>query len=580
MKQKTQTVGFERRRGMVFACMRALPTAILLGWFAAGCGRSPDPLPPKAPRPVTVLTLSKQTPEGSYQVSGAVKSWKTQQIGFEVAGRVEWVLEPGEDVEPRIVSPEGTLIEQGRPMAAIDRARYEVALASAKARLRAAELERDAIEIRFQESLPAEIKSAEFDHALAVSELERIKKLLQQKAASQAEYDQAENLEKTRRSRVTALMASRKQAEAEANAAAAEVERANQDVADAQRDLDNTTLFAAFQGQISDVHVVPGSVVSPGSPVLTLVMMDPIKVEVELSADESRKFKRRRHVPVSYKLPDTEGTTQHQNAMVYNVDTSADPNTRTFSLTLLLLNEKYRQPPPDVESVASMARAADVWPLGVINRIIGADAELDLVEEDAILQDEQGHYVYQLANASMGETFPEILKVRRQDVTLEDIRIPFLGIWTFQAVRFKSQDELHDESLIIGELEFKGRSNSDWDGQSVILDSGAQWVLRPGDLVNVNLAGDSIEEAYYVPEHSIYEESGTTSLFVVDGDAVRRLRVDTVDSDTLAAGSMVQVRSPELCDGMQIVLEGAHYLEDGDAVQPVGPVDNQRSSEQ
>jgi hypothetical protein len=178
----------------------------------------------------------------------------------------------------------------------------------------------------------------------------------------------------------------------------------------------------------------------------------------------------------------------------------------------------------------------------------------------------------------MGETFPEVLKVKRQPVTLEEIRIPFLGIWTFQAIRFENESEIHDESLIVGELEIDGGSVFDWQGDSVILDSGAQWVLRPGDLVSVNLSGESIEAGYYVPTQAIYEESGTTSLFAVEGDTVRKLNVDAILSDPLTSGSMVEVRSAEISDGMQIVLDGVHYLEDGDRVQPIGLADNHKRS--
>ena len=73
-----------------------------LSLLVAGCGARGPRLPEKAPRPITAISLSKTVPESSYRVSGVVKSWKTEQIGFEVSGRVLWVLEPGREAEGRI----------------------------------------------------------------------------------------------------------------------------------------------------------------------------------------------------------------------------------------------------------------------------------------------------------------------------------------------------------------------------------------------------------------------------------------------------------------------------------------------
>ena len=117
-----------------------------------------------------------------------------------------------------------------------------------------------------------------------------------QNAASESELDQAVNLVQTRKARVASLEATEKQTRAELKAALAQIKSAQQAVRDATRDLEHTTLYASYRGQISDVHVVPGSVVSPGSPVVTLQMMDPIKIEVEVSADKSRELRQRQRV--------------------------------------------------------------------------------------------------------------------------------------------------------------------------------------------------------------------------------------------------------------------------------------------
>ena len=52
------------------------------------------------------------------------------------------------------------------------------------------------------------------------------------------------------------------------------------------------------------VMVVPGSVVAAGQGVAMLQMMDPIKVEMEVSAEESRRLRNRQRLPVRLTMED------------------------------------------------------------------------------------------------------------------------------------------------------------------------------------------------------------------------------------------------------------------------------------
>ncbi len=539
--------------------------------FAVGCGPSTEPLPEKAPRPVSVVTLEKQSLVGEYVVSGAVKSWKTEEIGFEVPGRVEWVLEPGEDIETRISDPNGEWFVEGTEIAKLDPTKYEIALESARANYEVADLDRQTAEILLEESLPSSILSANANLDLALTDFSRVSSLNDRNAASDAEVDQAENRVQTLDAQLTSLRAQLSQASGRLKAAEAEVKRAGQAVLDAERDLANTSLYASYRGQISKVHVVPGSVVTAGSPVLTLEMMDPIKIEVELSSEKSREFRRRRQVPVRYKLPD--GTEKPDRAFVYNVATSADAATRTFSLTLLLINNKYRPSlPQGADGV--VPRTEDIWPLE-LNRVLGAPEQIRIVEKDTIIDfDTDDPYVYRVVNSKYGETLPELLEVEKQPIRLLDLEIPFLGIWTFHHVEFVNSSLVDSQSLIIGELSFDDNSEANWDGSTVMLDSGSQWVLRPGDLVDVDLSGKSTEPAFYVPLNAIDEQVGETFVFGVKDNRAAKIPVEAVMLTSLERNSrnkrsLVEVRSPELVEGMEIVVAGAHYLEDGDVVRPM-----------
>ncbi len=214
--------------------------AVLAILFSLGCEKKQVELPPKAPRPVTIMALNESSPGASYDVSGSVQSWKTDQMGFEVDGRLEWVLEPGRK----------SLIAQGAELAQIDPAKYEAAVESANAARQVATAERKVIDIRIKDTLPKEIESAKADVELAQVDFDRMAELKRQNAIAQSEFDTAENQLQTQKTRLANLMSSQEQAAAELAAADARVASAEQAYKDAQRDRKNTTLRAPYEGQV------------------------------------------------------------------------------------------------------------------------------------------------------------------------------------------------------------------------------------------------------------------------------------------------------------------------------------------
>ncbi|QDS91903.1 Inner membrane protein YiaV precursor [Roseimaritima multifibrata] len=560
------------RSGMV----HGLWIPILGGLLAQsiGCSKPVREFPPKAPQPVTVMSLEKRLPPVSYFASGSVKSWKNEKIGFEVSGRVQWVLEPGQDIDGRVYDADKNLIQKGTPLAQIDPAHYVIAVKSAKANLEMAEAKRDSLKIRLEESLVADVQSAEAELELAGIEFERVKGLKEQNAISQAQFDQARILQKTRQAALRSLDASKRQTETELKSAAAEIEAAKQALLDAERDVENTTLYGSYQGQISEVMVVPGSVVNAGDPILTLQMTNPIKVEVELSSQQSRQLRRRRGLPASFRLPD--GSMRHENAFVYSMDSSADPTTRTFTMTLLMLNEKSSTLGSTAEAPMGAVYSEDIWPLK-LNRMMGTPENVVLVEEQSIVHEGDQTFVYLVTNTTRRDLFPEVLKVRKQMLEELDLRVPFLGNWFFRSVQFKDDDgktmPVDEDWIYVGTLEGGEETLAHWDGESVVLNSHAQWMHRPGDLVAVNLASDQAEEGFYVPIEAIYEEAEQCYVFAIQDGKVKRLRVDRQGTKNLDAGALFEIRSPELVSGMEIVVGGIHFLRDDQPVRVIAKFD-------
>ena len=109
-----------------------------------------------------------------------------------------------------------------------------------------------------------------------------------------------------------------------------------------------------------------------------------------------------------------------------------------------------------------------------------------------------------------------------------------------------------------------------------MLDYGGQWMLRPGDLVKVDLlAGDRVN-GYFVPMDAICRDGSQSILFTVEeseGKSVARklpirLLEDAKHHSTSSMRRIEPIGTTSL-DGVRYVTEGAHYLIDGEQVNGI-----------
>lgn len=541
-----------------------IPIALFL---SVGCGRQEKLIPERRPRPVATAVLSQRLPPNAALVTASTGTWKSEQLGFEVAGRIEFVAEQNTAIDGRIRDAEGKLIVEGTPIARVESERYQLAVANAEASV--ARAEQDLIVGRndLKETIPAQIDAANASLELAKVEYDRSRQLGRQNAISQSELDRAKSTYENAVARLRQLVASEKSQQAQIASLESALLQAKQGLRDAQRDLEDCTLYSSFQGVISDASVVPGSLVSAGTPVVTLQMMDPIKVELEVSGEQSRRLQRTETLPVHVTLPD--GRIEIQDGFLDQIDPSADPQTRTFTLTILVLNKKLT----NVDSTR-VATTRDIWRLD-LEFIPGAGSGDLFVEEKAILYDADGAYLWQITNATVDSGLPvdQVFKVRKIRVKPSDAKVPFLGVLVFQKVMVLDEqfDPLRD--IIIGELQVPRGQPNQWNGEEVLLDSPSRWMLRPGDLVKVDLSSRDRAPGYYVPMDAISRHGDETSLFVVDSTGnqpvVRRLPVSlaskTLDSTTSSLRRVEPIGEVSL-DGVQYVTRGTHFLIDGERV--------------
>ena len=106
--------------------------SLLATVLLAACAPKEPPEPRVAPRPVTVFLLDEADPVKPLLLTGSVRSWKEQDVAFEVEGVVRFVVEPGTNLEGRWVEDDQVRVEGGI-LARMDTQSYEIALATAAA---------------------------------------------------------------------------------------------------------------------------------------------------------------------------------------------------------------------------------------------------------------------------------------------------------------------------------------------------------------------------------------------------------------------------------------------------------------
>ena len=227
---------------------------------------------------------------------------RAQQF-VEIRARVEGFLE-------RMLFDEGTYVKKGQPLFIIDPKQYQARANKAKAQLNK-------------------------DKALALKaerDLERIRPLYQQNAASQLDLDNAI---------------------ASYESAKAEVEMSEADLTQAETALSYTTVSSPISGYISERNVDIGTLVSPGGQSLlaTVVKSDTVRVDFSMTGLDYLKTKAR-NVNLGQKdttrtwdpyititLPDN--SVYPLRGLVDFADPQVDPQTGTFSVRAEMPNPDH-----------------------------------------------------------------------------------------------------------------------------------------------------------------------------------------------------------------------------------------------
>lgn len=546
----------------------------LPGMLLVGCEMAQAPvMREKSPRPITAIEVKQTSPRPKSQLTGSVTAWKTEQLGFQVAGRVETVLEPGQNIRGRTVDENKQVISDGVVIASLEKERYELAVAVAKAQRETAGAKSKAKESELKNIVPQQILAAQASVTVNQTEYARIGKLFERGAATQAELDRAKAALDTSQAELDGAKASEKVTGAELLSLVAQEKEAVENIAQAEKDLADTLLRSPFNGQIAEVHEIPGGYVQAGEPVVTMQMMDPISIDVAVSAETDSHVNYNDTVTVF--LPDS---SQPLEAMVYEKATIADAATRTFNVTLLVRNELLEVGLPEEDRNSNTPRVRMLVRLFTETR---DRVPPYYVNVESIYKDGDGYFVWRVTNATQADRSgpsDSKLKLQKVRVTPGEKRLPYLQVATMRELT-DIGDLDPEKDLIAGAFYTRKGIKIPSDKIAAGLKDGVEvpyvrerWLLRPGDIVQVDLSTASPPPGIYVPSNVILDEAGKTYVFAVEttGDTAKVKRVAVKVLDALGTSRRIEaITKGGLKPGMKIADDGALFLTDGDTVSVI-----------
>jgi RND family efflux transporter MFP subunit len=241
--------------------LNALVTSVVAALFAAGCATAPPPSKAEAP-PVPVTIGRAQTADlpSVVEAGGVVRARSSAVIASRVMAPIVDVL-----VRP------GDRVRLGAPLVRLDAREINAAGVRASAALDAAR--------RSAEAAASDTRAAEAALHMARLTHDRITALNAKRSATLQELDQAT----ASLSAADAQLAGAVARSAAATAARDEAEAALQG---AQIARSYSELNAPFDARVAERHVDPGTMATPGLPLLTLEDSGAFRLEVRL--DEAR----------------------------------------------------------------------------------------------------------------------------------------------------------------------------------------------------------------------------------------------------------------------------------------------------
>ena len=495
-------------------------------------------------RSITAIRLKTVNPVEKKKLTGMVEPWKEEDLSFEVSGRIQQMIDKGSDVQGgknaySLSNGDGGLI------ATLDPLEYQLRLKAAEANVNTTRAKLNALKISIKEVISRQLEAVKADMDNAEKEFNRFKGLLQKNVISQKIFDTAETALKKYQAKYFEVKALITVKQADVKALEASLEQLIQLAADAKLDLERTKLKAPYQGKIADIYANIGANVRAGEKVAKLVVVDPVVVDLNISAALDRKLHYTQFVKVY--PPDSN---QPVPAMINKKAAIADPNTHTFSLELLVRNRFINIEKNIPSDLLKLPEIKGVWPIAKINL---QGSEKLVVLSKCIYNDGEGDFLWKVTETKNTLPGAPVYKVKKVQATFLPGEHSFFGAYKYRI--FDNPDGMNVLDFVA-----TGVPETVKTGEEVIL-IRRQRMFRSGNLVKVLLSIEQTKSGFYIPLTLISSNTLKQWVFKV---------VKQKDGSTIAKqvfikpkglfNDWVLVESPQLKEGDLIVYNGAHFL--------------------
>jgi len=246
----------------------------------------------EAMRNVPIIAVQQTAVPDVLEAVGTIRALQTSVLASQMMGNV---------IEVRV--HEGDRVQRGQVLVLIDDSQPREAVNRAMAASSAAQ---------------EQVVAAESDLSLAGSTLKRYQALYERKSVSPQEFDEVKAREQAARARRDMARADQEQAQAS--------------LAQARTAFDYTRIRAPFDGLITEKAVDSGTLVAPGTPILTVEDMRRYRLEANINESDVSSLRVGQQVVV---LIDALGIGDLHGKVVQMVP-AADPGSRSFLIKIEL----------------------------------------------------------------------------------------------------------------------------------------------------------------------------------------------------------------------------------------------------
>ena len=274
------------------------------------------------PVPVSVRQPNQVEQPVSVSASGAVEGSVTAMTDFEVIGRVR-----------NVYVEEGQKVTKGQVLAELVPDDYQHAYEAAAGQADVAR----ATEHKAQNGLrPEELEQARIAFERAQDEYQRMKFLFDRKSLDANDFHKFEAAYLSAKQNYE--MARQGSRSEDKSAAEAQTRTAIAQMQDAKRHLTNCRLVAPISGFVGMKHVNVGDYVAAGTPVFSVLDLDPVRIHVAIPESEIGKI--RVGAAATITIPSLAGKSYKGTLDALGV--SADPTSRTYSAKITVANREHQ----------------------------------------------------------------------------------------------------------------------------------------------------------------------------------------------------------------------------------------------